>query len=501
MVGPSPDLGLKKLRTEVFVARREDSTFSGGSGDAPYTWPHMTPDQPGDLPPFQPLGVPQEPARPKFDPSATHQQKPRLRPVRGFPAQVGNQVMLGLADARQISDKMVLAPMAIQGILPLLNGERTLMAIVGEVGQGLTEQNLQGLVAQLDEAGLLFGPRFDQMLAQMRQEFDSTVTLPPAATAAFTDSLVSQSLGREATDDEKLQHGPDALRQAMDQWIQQTLDKEPNPAFDALPVAVIAPHIDYPRGWLNYAAVWGRMRSVDRPDRVIILGTNHFGSGTGVTACDKGFSSPLGECPVDQQFVGALRQRLGASSSEMLFANRYDHEREHSIELQLPWIQHCLGGAEPMPIFGVLVHDPSVNNGESYDGQGLGLRPFVEAMRGAIGDVGGKTLIVSSADLSHVGPMFGDRQTLAGDSPEAQEARNRVLSHDQEMLAHIANIRPDDLVTAMAWQQNPTRWCSTGNLVAALMIAQPQRVRLLRYMAALDPQGSGMVTSAGAVME
>src|SRR5690606_2106930 len=111
----------------------------------------------------------------------------------------------------------------------------------------------------------------------------------------------------------------------------------------ALPRAVIAPHIDYPRGWLNYATVWGRLRIVDRPDRVVILGTNHFGMGTGVTACDKGFSTPLGACPADHRLLDALRDRLGADGAERLLANRYDHEREHSIELQIPWVQHCLG--------------------------------------------------------------------------------------------------------------------------------------------------------------
>jgi AmmeMemoRadiSam system protein B len=141
-----------------------------------------------------------------------------------------------------------------------------------------------------------------------------------------------------------------------------------------------------------------------------------------------------------------------------------------------------------------------VNNGESYDGEGVGLAPFVEGMRAAIESVGGRTLVVSSADLSHVGPMFGDQQPLAGEGPEVEALRNRVIGHDQEMLQHVVQAQPDNLVAAMAWQQNPTRWCSTGNIVAALKIVQPQRVELLRYMAALDQQGMGMVTSAGAVM-
>lgn len=446
-----------------------------------------------------------QPSQARFDPEAPHHLKPKLRPVRGFPVQAAqNQpVMLGLADARQISDKMVVMPMQVQQILPLLDGQRSLGDVCGEIGRGLTEQNLQGLIAQLDEAGLLFGPKFDAILAEMRHDFDSTPILPPAATAAFGDALLAGKLPEDATEQQKSEAAPGAIREALDAWMKQALENEPNPSFDSLPKAIVVPHIDYARGWLNYGSVWGRMRVVDRPDRVVILGTNHFGMGTGVTACDKGYQSPLGSCEVDTAFLGALEKRLGPERYGKLLANRYDHEREHSIELQIPWIQHCLGADEAgnfVPVVGVLVHDPSVNAGESYDGQGLALQPFVEAVRGAIQDLGGKTLIISSADLSHVGPMFGDQQPLAGETPEVEQARNRIVAHDHEMLGHVGGNRPDDLVAAMAWQQNPTRWCSTGNIVAAMMIAQPQRIDLLRYMAAMDPQGMGMVTSAGAVM-
>ncbi|MEX2219540.1 MAG: AmmeMemoRadiSam system protein B [Phycisphaerales bacterium] len=440
---------------------------------------------------------------PAFDPAAPHHQRPRLRPVRAFPAQMGDQVYLGLADARQISDRMIAAPMAVQPLLPLMDGQRSVDEIVAEFGKGLTAQALQGLVAQLDDAGLLFGPRFDALFAKLKEQFDSTPVLPPAATAAFADALVVHKFGEGATEEQKSAEGPGLLRESMDQWIAKALEDSQGPVLESLPRAIIAPHIDYQRGWLNYASVWGRVRGLSRPDRVVILGTNHFGLGTGVVACDKGFQSPLGVSPVDMGLVAAIRKRLGPEPAARLFENRYDHEREHSIELQIAWAQHCLGADSAgnfCPVVGVLVHDPSVNNGESYDGAGLGIGAFVEALRGALQDVGGRTLVVSSADLSHAGPMFGDPQTLAGETQEAQQARSRVMAHDNDMLNLIAQGKADELVAAMAWQQNPTRWCSTGNLVAAIKTVQPERVELIRYVASIDQQGMGMVTSVAGVM-
>lgn len=435
-------------------------------------------------------------------------QSPKLRQIRGFPVPMkgpdGQQTnFLGLADAKQISDRppLVVSP-AVKNLLPLFTGEHTLDAIVEKIGQGLTREHIEPLVAQLDAAGLLEGPTFEAMLAKMHTEFDASAVLPPASTVALADMLVQQAVGqeREATEEEKAEQGAGKLSETMDLWIDEALKNEENPAFDALPKAIVAPHIDYARGWLNYAKVWGRMRVVDRPDRVIILGTNHFGMGTGVVGCDKGFSTPFGECAVDAEVVEGLRQRLG----EPLFEHRYDHEREHSIELQVAWLQHCLGqGADGSycKIFGALVHDPTVNNGEPYDGEGVSVSAFVEAMRKVIEGLPGETLVVASADLSHVGPMFGDKQPLVGEGEDPEKFRNMVASSDQEKLAMLVANKPEDLIGSMAWQGNPTRWCSVGNLVATLGITQPDEVQMLNYAGAVDPQGMGMVTHAAMVLK
>jgi hypothetical protein len=437
--------------------------------------------------------------QPVFDPNAAHQQKPRLRPVRGFGAEYNGQQVLGLSDARQISDKVVFTSPAAQFLLPLMDGSRTLDEIVATTGRGLTRQILEQLVAQLDGAGLLFGPTYEGMLAKMRADFDSSPVLPPATTAQFVDQLVEANLPKEATDEEKAAAGPVKLRELLDQWCAEALKSVENPSFDVLPKAIIVPHIDYPRGWINYAHVWGRLRVVDRPDRVIILGTNHFGECTGVCGCDKGFSTPLGVCNVDQGVVDGLRSRLG----DTLFAHRFDHEREHSIELQIPWIQHVFGTDEAgnyPKIFAALVHDPVINEGNSYDGTGIGLDPFVDALRETLAGLPGKTLVISSADLSHVGPSFGDEQPLAGEEEAPTQARNKVFQHDQEMIQLIAQNNVDELLGAMAWQQNPTRWCSTGNIVATLKLVQPAQVSILNYSAAMDGQGQGMVSSLAASM-
>jgi AmmeMemoRadiSam system protein B len=417
--------------------------------------------------------------------------------------------MLGVADATQISDKVCLMLPAVQLVLPLMDGSRGLDQIVTEVGRGLTRPVIEQIVAQLDDAGLIEGPTFAGMMAKMKEAFDKHPTLPPATTANFVDQLIADAqeqgqLGKAAGEEEKVAFGRKRLSEALDQFIAAALKEVPDPGWNDLPRGVIAPHLDYGRGWLNYASVYGRFRVAERPERVLILGTNHFGLSSGVCACDKGYETALGVCEADTELLEKLKGRLGAEGASKLLANRYDHEREHSVELHIPWIQHVFGtdaGGRYPKVLGVLVHDPAVNNGESYDGQGLSLDAFVEAMKGALGEVGGRTLIVSSADLSHCGPAFGDEAPLAGEGEPAVGARNKVFQHDQDLLGHVANRRIPELIAAMAWQQNPTRWCSTGNLIATLRLTEPGEVKLLNYAAAMDQEGMSMVTSvAGAIL-
>ena len=170
--------------------------------------------------------TPSQPPQAVFDPDAAHMQTPKLRPVRGFPVPMqgpdGQQAtFLGLADAKQISDKppVVVSPQA-RNLLPLLNGELSLDGIVAKVGRGLTRQHLEPLVAQLDAAGLLEGPTFDAMLAKMRAQFDSSTTLPPGSTATIADMLVQADMaeGERATEEQKAEHGAAKLGAAMDRW-------------------------------------------------------------------------------------------------------------------------------------------------------------------------------------------------------------------------------------------------------------------------------------------
>jgi AmmeMemoRadiSam system protein B len=202
----------------------------------------------------------------------------------------------------------------------------------------------------------------------------------------------------------------------------------------------------------------------------------------GVVMTEFGFESPLGRCQCDSTVINEVVNSLG----KKIVLDQLDHYAEHSIQLQLPWLQHCWGN---VPVVAALLPDPLqpmiANDGGRADG-----KQFVEALRGALDKVGGRTFFVASSDLSHVGPQFGEPR------PVDQQRRFDVERHDREMLGKFLTGDAEEFISAMKWNKNPTRWCSVGNMTALLALARPTNCELIDYRQACDDKGVGMVTSA-----
>jgi AmmeMemoRadiSam system protein B len=302
-------------------------------------------------------------------------------------------------------------------------------------------------------------------------------------------------------EEEKARLGGKKLGEAIDRWMDEVSATLDDPSFDALPKLVMAPQLDYWRGAMNFGQVYARLRVVDRPARVVILGSNNFGFGPGVVGCDKGFETPLGKSGCDVAFGALIRKHLGDDLGEKLYEHRFDHEREHSIELQMPWVQRVFGvGDEGPAVWAALVHDPTRNNGESYDGQGVGAEAFTDALRASIAEAEGPTLVIVSANLSHIGPSFGDRIRLTDETEEAKAFREKVVSHDRELLELLAEGKAEEVVASLAWQQNPTRWNSLGQIVVGWRAVDAAEARLMHYMASGDQHGHSAISTAAMVV-
>ncbi|MCP3902481.1 MAG: AmmeMemoRadiSam system protein B [Planctomycetes bacterium] len=386
-----------------------------------------------------------------------HIDKPHLRPIQPIPLQKDGKQFVALRDPSMLQDQTMVVPVQALPILQQFHGERTLEQLAGQFKTQPAQ--LMELARGLDKLGLLWGPTFEKLEADRWEELKTSGAFPARA---------ASSLGSDE----------DACRSAIDEFFAQTED----PELEEQALAIVAPHLDYERGWPNYAAAYYALRNLDPPDRVVILGTNHFGLGDGVVLSEFGFDSPLGRCPADDAVVTALVERLGRP----LIVDQLDHLPEHSIELHVPWIQYCWGD---VPIVAALIPDPLSSMIADDDGR-VTHDQFVGALGEALDGAGGRTFFIASSDLSHVGPQFGEPR------PVDEQRRIDVERHDREMMSKYLTGDPEEFLGAMRWNKNPTRWCSIGNMAALLSLVRPEAVELIDYRQAFDEKGMALVSSA-----
>jgi len=107
--------------------------------------------------------------------------------------------------------------------------------------------------------------------------------------------------------------------------------------------AIISPHA----GYVYSGRVAGLTYSkVAIPQTVIILGPNHTGYGEPYAVANhKKWETPLGEVELDMEIVESLTKK-----SRYLVEDNIAHEREHSIEVQVPFIQHIRKDVKIVPI-------------------------------------------------------------------------------------------------------------------------------------------------------
>ncbi len=179
--------------------------------------------------------------------------------------------------------------------------------------------------------------------------------------------------------------------------------------------AAVVPHAGYPYSGPIAAHVYARIAVERVPATVLILGVDHHGLG-GAALSDRAWLTPLGPVEVDHELVGALRK-------PPLAVDEPAQSAEHSIEVQLPFLQYVL----PQPRFVAL----QVRFGR-FDFLATVGRVVREATRDR--DV----LILASTDFSHYVPAATAQRLdrMAIDAILARDARwlyDTVVENDISM--------------------------------------------------------------------
>lgn len=129
----------------------------------------------------------------------------------------------------------------------------------------------------------------------------------------------------------------DELAAVVDSLLERARLRAPLATSGPSPVALVVPHAGYAYSGPVAASAYTLLR--DRPvRRVAVLGPAHFVPLTGIAvSAAAAFGTPLGAVPVEVNTCAALAER-----QECVIVDDLSHRPEHSIEVQLPFLQRVL---------------------------------------------------------------------------------------------------------------------------------------------------------------
>ncbi len=229
--------------------------------------------------------------------------------------------------------------------------------------------------------------------------------------------------------------------------------KSPNLQHRGVPIVVV-PHAGYIFSGPVAAHAYAELYKYHDPEVVILIGPNHYGVGAPVAIADEGvWSTPLGEVKVEQHVAREL-VRLCRS----LEVDWYAFQREHSLEVQIPFLQYLYDAKFRIVPITLLYQEIDI-------AECIG-KAVAEVMR-RYGP--GRVVLVASSDWTHYEPH---EVAVRKDS----KAIERVLSLD---LRGFYNILREYSVSA----------CGYGAVGAAIVAARElgvREVKLLKYATSGD---------------
>ena len=210
----------------------------------------------------------------------------------------------------------------------------------------------------------------------------------------------------------------EALRERIRQLARESADTQLDPQYCKVR-ALIVPHAGYDYSGSTAAAGFKLVKG-EKYQRVVVIGAAHYEDVPGLSVLDvDAYQTPLGKIELDQAAIEQMHR------SPLVMSHRYAHDREHSIEMQLPFLQAMLQpGWKLVPI---LIGD-------------LTRLQFQQAGRLIAKLLDEDTLLVISGDFIHYGPGY-DFVPFPHDEKTAQ----RIAHLDKGIVEHIRNIDPAGL--------------------------------------------------------
>ncbi len=251
---------------------------------------------------------------------------------------------------------------------------------------------------------------------------------------------------------------PDQLRAMIGGFVDEK-------AVKAEVVGLVSPHA----GYIFSGPVAGAVISkVKFKDTFVIMGPNHTGRGKPLSIMTQGtWKTPLGEVEIDSE----LSKRILATSSH-LQEDHVAHQYEHSIEVQIPFLQYFKTDIRLVPI--MLAYSSLTTYKE-----------IGKELAKAIKDLNKEVVIIASSDMTHYEPQ----ESAQRKDTQAIEA---ILDLNEDELFR----RVDELNISMCG------YAPTVSLISAAKELGATGAELVRYQTSGDTTGdySSVVGYAGVII-
>ena len=161
-------------------------------------------------------------------------------------------------------------------------------------------------------------------------------------------------------------------------------------------IGLICPHAGYAYSGPVAANAYYKLAQDGRPDTVVILGPNHTGYGSAIALMNDGFwRTPFGDVEIDGETADQI-----VSETRLVDTDDSAHRFEHSIEVQLPFLQYLYDSEFKFVPICFLMQD---------------LQSAIEVGKALIEVLATKNaVVIASSDLTHYEPQAGaERKDMA----------------------------------------------------------------------------------------
>jgi AmmeMemoRadiSam system protein B len=214
-------------------------------------------------------------------------------------------------------------------------------------------------------------------------------------------------------------------------------------------IGVIVPHAGYQFSGHAAAHAYKEIGETKIPDTYIIIGPSHSGNKTCISMQD--WETPLGTAEVDKE--------LGKILSEKIPANDEAHLPEHSIEVQIPFLQF-ISKDNKFKIMPVMVSDD-----KGYD-------EIAEIIKDAVKKAGKNVIIIASSDFTHYGYAYGY-------VPFTVNIKEKLRELDKGAINPIKELNPEKFLDYV--KKKEATICGALPIAVLLKAIDAKKAKLLSY--------------------